>query len=81
MTGKLGNSPSIMQGPSPPVLLKTQAFAHYGVAWSPFHPQLLALASSANYGLVGNGRLYVISRGGGQAAVEKRYYIPSLTAR
>ncbi|QRW16739.1 peroxisomal targeting signal 2 receptor [Rhizoctonia solani] len=29
----------------------------------PFHPKLLALASSANYGLVGNGRLHVVSQG------------------
>ncbi|KAG8711358.1 peroxisomal targeting signal 2 receptor [Ceratobasidium sp. 423] len=43
--------------------LRTKPFAHHSVAFSPFHPKLLALASSANYGLVGNGRLHVISQG------------------
>lgn len=42
-----------------PVLLETPAFSHYAVAWSPFHNNRIALASAANYGLVGNGRLHV----------------------
>jgi len=46
-------------GEYPPVTLRTSPFAHYGVAWSPFHPYLFALASSANYGLIGNGRLHI----------------------
>ncbi|KAL4402745.1 peroxisomal targeting signal 2 receptor [Malassezia pachydermatis] len=37
----------------------TQGFAGYNVAWSPFFPDRLAVASSANYGLVGNGRLHL----------------------
>jgi hypothetical protein len=43
--------------------LRTKPFAHHSVAFSPFHPKLFALASSANYGLVGNGRLHVVSQG------------------
>lgn len=43
--------------------LRTKPFAHHSVAFSPFHPKLIALASSANYGLVGNGRLHVVSQG------------------
>ena len=43
------------------VALHTPGFAHYAVAWSPFHPTRLALASAANFGLVGNGRLHFVS--------------------
>lgn len=39
----------------------TPGFAHYAIAWSPFHATRLALASAANFGLVGNGRLHLVS--------------------
>jgi peroxin-7 len=45
----------------PPSVLQTPGFAHYFVAWSPFHTSRLALASAANFGLVGNGRLHLVS--------------------
>ncbi|KAK1221050.1 peroxisomal targeting signal 2 receptor [Marasmius sp. AFHP31] len=45
----------------PPALLQTPGFAHYSLSWSPFIPNRLALASSANFGLVGNGRLHLVS--------------------
>ncbi|KZT41680.1 peroxin 7 [Sistotremastrum suecicum HHB10207 ss-3] len=45
----------------PPLNVQTPGFAHYSLAWSPFHNSRLALASSANYGLVGNGRLHIVS--------------------
>lgn len=45
----------------PPALLQTPGFAHYALSWSPFHGNRLALASSANFGLVGNGRLHLVS--------------------
>ncbi|EIN09500.1 WD40 repeat-like protein [Punctularia strigosozonata HHB-11173 SS5] len=45
----------------PPAVLQTLGFAHYSLAWSPFHTQRLAVASAANYGLVGNGRLHCVS--------------------
>ncbi|KAK7061067.1 peroxisomal targeting signal 2 receptor [Paramarasmius palmivorus] len=45
----------------PPAVLQTPGFAHYSLAWSPFHNNRLALASSANFGLVGNGRLHIVS--------------------
>ncbi|KZT07292.1 WD40 repeat-like protein [Laetiporus sulphureus 93-53] len=47
--------------PAPPSVLQTPGFAHYSLAWSPFHNNRIALASSANYGLVGNGRLHLVS--------------------
>lgn len=50
-----------MNGPAPPAVLHTPGFAHYNVAWSPFHTSRIAVASSANYGLVGNGRLHLAS--------------------
>lgn len=51
-----------MIGPSPPLArLRTPGFAGYGIAWSPFFDRRLAVASSANYGLVGNGRLHILS--------------------
>lgn len=51
-----------MNGPNAP-MLHTPGFAHYGLAWSPFHENRLAVASAANYGLVGNGRLHLTSLG------------------
>lgn len=64
-----------MQG-SPQI--QTPGFAHYAVAWSPFHTNRIALASSANFGLVGNGRLHLVSASPGPSglpslAVEKYY--------
>lgn len=52
-----------MQVPPPPpsATLRTPPFAHYGLAWSPFYTHRIALASAANYGLVGNGRLHLAS--------------------
>ncbi|KAI0079373.1 WD40 repeat-like protein [Panus rudis PR-1116 ss-1] len=45
----------------PPLVLQTPGFAHYSLAWSPFHNGRFAVASAANYGLVGNGRVHVAS--------------------
>ena len=39
--------------------LHIPGFAHYSVAWSPYHNGRLAIASAANFGLVGNGRLHL----------------------
>ncbi|GBE89593.1 WD40 repeat-like protein [Sparassis latifolia] len=58
-----------MNGPAPPLTLLTPGFAHYSLAWSPFHSTRLAVASSANYGLVGNGRLHLVSLGQGPGGV------------
>jgi WD40 repeat protein len=44
-----------------PGSLHTPAFSHYSLAWSPSHNNHLALASAANFGLVSNGRLHIIS--------------------
>lgn len=39
---------------------RTEGYNGYGVKYSPFHDNRIAVAASANYGLVGNGRLYVL---------------------
>lgn len=41
--------------------VRIQGLAAYNLAWSPFFPNRLAIASSANYGLVGNGRVSIAS--------------------
>lgn len=46
---------------TPCTTVHTPGFAHYSVAWSPFHPDCIAVASSANYGIVGNGRVHIVS--------------------
>lgn len=50
-----------MNLPPQPGALQTSGFSHYSIAWSPFHTSRLALASAANFGLVGNGRLHIVS--------------------
>ncbi|KAH8091654.1 WD40 repeat-like protein [Cristinia sonorae] len=64
---------------APPLLLQTPGFAHYGLAWSPFHNSRIAVASAANYGLVGNGRLHLASvgpagPGGAPALIMDKFY-------
>ncbi|PSS17101.1 hypothetical protein M430DRAFT_123156 [Amorphotheca resinae ATCC 22711] len=39
---------------------QTQGFNGYAVKYSPFFDSRIAVASSANFGLVGNGRLYIL---------------------
>ncbi|KAH8833131.1 peroxin 7 [Flagelloscypha sp. PMI_526] len=58
-----------------PVPVHTPGFSHYSVAWSPFHNTRLALASAANFGLVGNGRLHLVTstNAGSNLNVDKLY--------
>lgn len=39
---------------------KTQGYNGYGVRYSPFFDNKLALATAANFGLVGNGKLFIL---------------------
>ncbi|RUS22255.1 WD40-repeat-containing domain protein [Endogone sp. FLAS-F59071] len=48
---------------------RTQGYNGYGVQWSPFFENKLAVASSANYGLVGNGRLFILNTAVGPAGI------------
>lgn len=38
----------------------TEGFQGYAVKYSPFFDNRIAVAAAANFGLVGNGRLYVL---------------------
>ena len=49
----------------PLAVLHTPPFVHTQAAWSPFFDNRLAIATAANYGLVGNGKLQVASLVGG----------------
>lgn len=40
---------------------RTKGYNGYGIQYSPFFDNKLAIATAANYGLVGNGRLYIVS--------------------
>jgi len=51
----------------PFVALHTPPFVHSQAAWSPFLDNRLAIATAANYGLVGNGKLQIASLVGGGA--------------
>lgn len=39
---------------------RTTGFQGYAVKYSPFLDNRIAVAAAANFGLVGNGRLYVL---------------------
>lgn len=41
----------------PPITINTQPFNAYAIEFSPFYADRLAIASAANFGIVGNGRL------------------------
>jgi peroxin-7 len=39
---------------------QTKGFNGYSVKYSPFYDSRIATATAANFGLVGNGRLYIL---------------------
>ncbi|KAJ2158691.1 peroxisomal targeting signal 2 receptor [Coemansia sp. RSA 552] len=53
---------------------RTAGFKGYSVQFSPFSDQLLASAGSANFGLVGNGRLSILSPQGKGGLVPRQQY-------
>ncbi|KAK4193698.1 WD40-repeat-containing domain protein [Podospora australis] len=52
---------------------RTPGFNPYAVKYSPYYDSRLAVASSANYGIVGNGRLFVFGLGPQGIQIEKSY--------
>ncbi|KAK3849305.1 hypothetical protein Pcinc_043937 [Petrolisthes cinctipes] len=46
-------------------LLKTPEHHGYNLAFSPFNPDLIAVAAAQNFGLMGGGRLFILSVGSG----------------
>ncbi|RKP08501.1 WD40-repeat-containing domain protein [Thamnocephalis sphaerospora] len=49
---------------------QTQGFNGYSVKFSPFFEDRIACASAANFGLVGNGRLWILRSGAGPHGVD-----------
>ncbi|RDW91849.1 hypothetical protein BP5796_01243 [Coleophoma crateriformis] len=52
---------------------RTQGYNGYAVKYSPFFDSRIAVAASANYGLVGNGRLYILGLTANGIQAEKWY--------
>ncbi|KAJ2778103.1 peroxisomal targeting signal 2 receptor [Coemansia javaensis] len=52
---------------------RTPGFKGYAVQFSPFSDRLLAAATSANFGLAGNGRLVVLGAPPAPGAVQRQY--------
>jgi len=57
---------------------RTQGFNGYNVKYSPFFDSRIAVATSANFGLVGNGRLYILGLTPNGIVAEKWYFLPHL---
>ncbi len=55
---------------------RTQGFNGYAVKYSPFFDSRIAVASSQHYGLVGNGRLYILGLTPKGVVAEKLYALP-----
>ena len=56
---------------------RTQGFNGYAVKYSPFFDSRIAVASSQHYGLVGNGRLYILGLTP-KGVVAEKWYAPLL---
>jgi len=54
---------------------QTRGMNGYAVKYSPFFDDRIAIATSANFGLVGNGRLYICRMGTNGIQAEK-WYVP-----
>ncbi|KAJ3043201.1 peroxisomal targeting signal 2 receptor [Rhizophlyctis rosea] len=56
-----------------PLAFRTQGYNGYGVEFSPFFENRLACVSGANFGIVGNGRLWLLNVTPGGIGVDKTY--------
>ena len=54
---------------------RTPGFNPYAVKYSPYYDSRIAVASAANYGIVGNGRLFCLGLGPQGVQIEKTYAI------
>ena len=54
---------------------QTQGFCGYSVKYSPFFDSRIAVAASANFGLVGNGRLYILGLTADGTVVPEKWYV------
>ena len=55
---------------------RTQGFNGYAVKYSPFFDSRLAVTTSANFGLVGNGRLHILGLTP-NGIVSEKWFFPS----
>jgi len=56
---------------------RTQGYNGYAVKYSPFFDNRICVAASANFGLVGNGRIYVLGLTPNGIQAEKWYVYTS----
>lgn len=54
---------------------RTAGFNPYAVKYSPYYDSRIAVASAANYGIVGNGRLFCLGLGPQGIQVERTYVL------
>ncbi len=52
---------------------RTPGFNPYAVKYSPYYDSRIAVAASANYGIVGNGKVFALGMNAQGIHVEKRY--------
>lgn len=60
---------------------RTQGYNPYAVKYSPYYDSRIAVASSANFGIVGNGRVFALGLTAQGIQVEKTYARFSLASR
>lgn len=55
---------------------RTQGFNPYAVKYSPYYDNKIAVGASANFGIVGNGKTYVLNlTNQGTVVVEKTWVV------
>jgi hypothetical protein len=59
---------------------QTPGFNGYAVKYSPFFDSRIAVAASANFGLVGNGRLYILGLTAGGIQAEKWFVLFNISS-
>lgn len=63
---------------APMLEFRTRGYNPYAVKYSPYYDNRVAVASAANFGIVGNGRLFVLGLTAAGIQVEKEYVRLSL---
>lgn len=57
----------------PMLEFRTKGFNPYAVKYSPYYDNRVAVAAAANFGIVGNGRVFALGLTAAGIQVEKRY--------
>lgn len=57
---------------------RTQGYNPYAVKYSPYYDSRIAVATSANFGIVGNGRVFTLGLTAQGVQVEKTYVAPNV---